>query len=182
MPSLIRIEGDTASLVEDPYVFVPDEEPVPATGCIVVTLSRLTSDGDGLLASGRCVGVRLQPSDAVEDLAYDLAGLSVVQLVFAKFRDGRPYSSARVLRERLKYQGEIRAVGEVLREQAMHMVRCGFDSFEPADRSSAAEWLAAAHRYRHVYQRAADDREPVYVERAQIASGLGHNRPDEVGV
>jgi uncharacterized protein (DUF934 family) len=182
MPSLIKIEGDRASLVVDPFVFVPDEEPVPAKGGIVVTLSRLSSDGDGLLASGRCVGVRLQPSDAVEDLAYDLAGLSVVQLVFAKFRDGRPFSSARLLRDRLKYQGEIRAVGDVLREQAMHMVRCGFDAFEPSDGSSPEQWLAAAHRYRHVYQRAADDREPVYVERAQIASGLGHNRPDEVGV
>jgi uncharacterized protein (DUF934 family) len=187
MPKLIKLADDrsgktTASLVEDGFVFAPDEEPVPATGDIVVTLGRLLSEGDGLLTSGRRVGVRLQPAEAVEDLAYDVAGLAVVQLVFAKFRDGRPYSSARVLRERLNYQGEIRAVGEVLREQAMHMVRCGIDAFEPADGSTPDQWLAAAHRYRHVYQRAADDRQPVHVERAQIASGLGHNRPDEVGV
>jgi len=109
-----------------------------------------------------------------------------VELNFAKFRDGRPYSTARVLRGRLEYRGEVRAIGDVLREQALHMVRCGFDAFVPADGSSPDQWLAAAHRYRHVYQRAADDRVPVYVERDQIASGLGHNRPesslDEVGV
>jgi uncharacterized protein (DUF934 family) len=150
MPRLIKLAEDKAAWVEDAFVFVPDEEPVPAAGDVVVTLPRLISEGDGLLASGRRVGVRLQPSEAVEDLAYDLAGLAVVQLVFAKFRDGRPYSSARVLRERLKYQGEIRAVGEVLREQAMHMVRCGIDVFEPADASTPDQWLAAAHRYRHV--------------------------------
>jgi uncharacterized protein (DUF934 family) len=186
MPSLIKIADDAsgrarASLVEDSFVFVPDEEPIPAAGDVVVTLARLSSEGDALLSSGRRVGVRLQPSEQVEDLAYDLAGLAVVQLAFAKFRDGRPYSSAVVLRERLKYQGEIRAVGDVLREQAMQMVRCGFDAFEPADGSTPEQWLAAAHRYRHVYQRAADERQPIYVERAQIASGLGHNRPDEVG-
>jgi uncharacterized protein (DUF934 family) len=181
MPKLIKLDGETARWAEDPFTFVPDEEPVPATGEIIVTLARLLGEGDSLLSSGRRVGVRLQPHEQVEDLAYDLPRLAVVELNFAKFRDGRPYSSASVLRGRLDYQGEVRAIGDVLREQALHMVRCGFDAFEPADGSSPEEWLAAAHRYRHVYQRAADDRPPIYVERDQIASGLGHNRPDEVG-
>jgi uncharacterized protein (DUF934 family) len=181
MLRLIKLAEDKASWVDDAFTFVADDADVPASGDIVVTLARLSSEGDALLACGRRVGVRLQPSEAVEDLAYDLASLTVIELAFAKFRDGRPYSSARVLRERLGYQGEIRAVGDVLREQAMHMVRCGFDTFEPADGSTPEQWLAAAHRYRHVYQRAADDREPIFVERAQIASGLGHNRSDEVG-
>jgi uncharacterized protein (DUF934 family) len=181
MPKLIKLADGKASLVEDAFVVLSDEDEIPASGDIVVSLPRLISEGDALLASGRRVGVRLQPSEAVEDLAYDLGRLSLIQLVFAKFRDGRPYSLARVLRERLAYRGELRAVGDVLREQAMHMVRCGFDSFEPADGSTPEQWLAATHRYRHVYQRAADDRVPVFVERDQIASGIGHNRPDEVG-
>ena len=181
MPTLIRLDGETARWAEDPFTFVPDEEPVPAKGDSVVSVARLLGEGDALLSSGRRVGVRLQPHERIEDLAYDLARLAVVELAFAKFRDGRPYSSARVLRGRLKYSGEVRAVGDVLREQALQMVRCGFDAFEPADGSTADEWLAAAHRYRHVYQRAADSRPPIYVERDQIASGLGHNRPDEVG-
>lgn len=181
MPTLVKLEGDTAGWAEDAFVFVADEEPVPASGDIVVSLNRLLAEGDALLSAGRRVGVRLQPHEAVEDLAYDLPRLAVVELVFAKFRDGRPYSSARVLRGRLKYGGEVRAIGDVLREQALHMIRCGFDAFEPADGSKPEEWLEAARRYRHVYQRAADDRQPIYVERDQIASGLGHNRPDGVG-
>ena len=180
MPTLIKLEQGAAVLAEDPFVFVSDEEPIPAKGDIVVTLPRLLSEGDSLLGSGRRVGVRLQPSEMVEDLAYDLAGLAVVELAFAKFRDGRPYSSARVLRGRLGYRGEVRAIGDVLREQALHMTRCGFDAFVAADGSTPEQWLAASRRYRHVYQRAADDREPIFVERDLNASGLGHNRPDEV--
>jgi uncharacterized protein (DUF934 family) len=182
MPTLIKIEQDKASAVEDAFVFVGAEDEVPASGDVIVTLPRFLSDGDALLSAGRKVGVRVEPSERVEDLAYDLPRLAVVELAFAKFRDGRPFSSAQVLRGRLAYRGEVRAVGEVLREQALMMVRCGFDAFIPSDGSSAAEWLAAAHRYRHVYQRAVDDREPIFVERDQIASGIGHNRPDEAGV
>ena len=182
MPKLIKLDGESARWVDDEFVFVPDEEPVPAKGDIVVSMARLLGEGDALLSSGRRVGVRLQPHERVEDLAYDLPRLAVVELAFAKFRDGRPYSTVRVLRGRLEYRGEVRAIGDVLREQALHMVRCGFDAFEPSDGSTPEQWVAAAHRYRHVYQRAADDRTPVYVERDQIASGLGHNRADEVGV
>ena len=182
MPKLIKLDGEQARWAEDEFVFAPDEEPVPAKGDIVVTMARLLGEGDALLSSGRRVGVRLQPHEQIEDLAYDLPRLAVVQLAFAKFRDGRPYSTARVLRGRLEYRGEVRAIGDVLREQALHMTRCGFDAFEPADGSTPDEWIAAAHRYRHVYQRAADDRLPIYAERDLIASGLGHNHPEEVGV
>ncbi len=111
------------------------------------------------------MGVRLEPSEAVEDLAYDLPRLALVALAFPKFSDGRNLSAARLLRDRYGFKGEIRAVGEVLREQAMHMVRCGVDAYAPADGSDPEAWAAAAHRYRHVYQRAADDRTPAFVER-----------------
>jgi uncharacterized protein (DUF934 family) len=103
----------------------------------------------------------------IEDLAYDLPRLSLVALGFPKYRDGRAYSSARLLRDRYGFSGEVRAVGDVLREQAGHMIRCGFDAFEPADNSTPQEWLAVAQRYHHIYQRAADARQPAYVERGR---------------
>ncbi|MGI8839217.1 MAG: DUF934 domain-containing protein, partial [Caulobacteraceae bacterium] len=86
-------------------------------------------------------------------------------LEFSKFRDGRPYSAARLLRERLAYAGEVRAVGDVLVEQAGFLVRCGFDAFAPADGATAAQWTRAASRFRHVYQRAADQRAPAFAGR-----------------
>ena len=117
---------------------------------------------------GQCrqVGVRLAPDEAVEVLAYDLARIPLVALSFPKFRDGRPFSAARILRERLGFAGELRAVGDVLLEQAKFMIRCGFDAFEPADGSRADQWTAAARRFRHVYQRAADGAAPAFIERA----------------
>jgi uncharacterized protein (DUF934 family) len=173
MPRLIRIECDTAAWADDAFVFIADDQDVPAQGDVILTLSRFQSEGEGLLASGRRVGVRLQPSEEVEALAYDLPRLAVIELAFAKFRDGRPYSAARLLRERYGYGGQVRAVGDVLREQAQFMLRCGFDAFAPSDGSGPADWLAATHRYRHVYQRAADRRPPLYAERA-AEEELGH--------
>jgi uncharacterized protein (DUF934 family) len=89
----------------------------------------------------------------------------VVALEFPKYRDGRAYTSARLLRERFHYKGEVRAVGDVLREQAGFMVRCGFDAFEPADGSTVEVWERATHRFRHVYQRASDGRPAAFEAR-----------------
>ena len=159
MPKLIKLAGGA---VDDVFTDVADEDAIP-DGAVILSLARFQAEGDALI--GRQVGVRIQSDEAVEDLAYDLPRIAVVALVFPKYRDGRAYTSARLLRERFGYGGEIRAVGDVLREQAGFMVRCGFDAFVPADGSSAEEWAAAASRYRHVYQRAADDRVPAFVER-----------------
>ena len=111
------------------------------------------------------MGVRLESGEEVEALAYDLPRIALVALAFPKFRDGRHYSNARVLRERYGFKGEVRAVGDVLREQAGFMVRCGLDAFEPADGSTPDQWERVTRRFRHVYQRAADGREPAFAER-----------------
>jgi uncharacterized protein (DUF934 family) len=163
MPRLIRLAGGAFAWAEDGFAAVADEEPVPS-GDVIVSLARFMAEGESLLA-GRAVGVRLGSDQAVEDLAYDLPRLALVALDFPKFLDGRAYTSARLLRQRYDFKGEVRAVGEVLREQALHMVRCGFDAFVPADGSDPEVWAAAAGRYRHVYQRAADARTPAFVER-----------------
>jgi uncharacterized protein (DUF934 family) len=165
MQKLIKLHGKNADWANDQYVHVTDEEPLPDRGGVILSLARFQVDGDALLEAGRAVGVRLEVDQDVEDLAYDLPRLSLVALAFPKFRDGRQYSSARLLRERFGFDGEVRAVGDVLREQAQFMVRCGFDAFEPSDGSTPQEWIGTAFRFRHVYQRAADDREPAFVER-----------------
>jgi uncharacterized protein (DUF934 family) len=166
MPTLIRLEGGVFIDAADGFAVVAADDPIPTDGGVILPLGRFEAEGAALLDEGRPVGVLLQPDEAVEGLAYDLPRLSLVALAFPRFRDGRPYSSAALLRSRLGFTGEIRAAGEVLREQAREMVRCGFDAFVPSDGSGAADWAAAAGRYRHVYQTAADRRAPAFLERA----------------
>lgn len=165
MPTLIRLIEGRYETAEDAFADVADENLTPE-GPVILSLARFQAERDALISAGRTVGVRVQSDEEVETLAYDLPRLAVVALVFPKYRDGRAYTTARLLRQRLGFTGEVRAVGDVLREQAGFMVRCGFDSFAPADGSSPAEWAHAAGRFRHVYQRAADARAPVFVERA----------------
>jgi uncharacterized protein (DUF934 family) len=170
MPKLIKRNAVGGfAYAEDAFVNVGEDDgapaPIPGNGGVILSLARFQVEGDALLSAGRQVGVRVASSEAVEDLAYDLPRLALVALEFPKFRDGRAFTSARLLRERFGYTGEIRAVGDVFREQAGFMVRCGFDAYEPSDGARPEQWAAAAGRYRHVYQRAADARAPAYEER-----------------
>ncbi len=166
MPTFIRTAEGAFSLAEDAFTNVGDDEALPP-GDVIISLTRFQTDGEGLLSEGRQVGVRVKSDEEVEALAYDLPRIAVVALEFPKYRDGRAFSSARVLRERLNFQGEVRAVGDVLRTLAGFMVRCGFDAFEPADGSTPDDWQRATLRFRHVYQRASDGRAPAYVERGE---------------
>ena len=164
MPTLVRWREGHAVLAEDSFTAVEDDQPAPE-GNVIVSLTRFQAEGGRLLGEGRRVGVRIEANEAVEDLAYDLPEIAVIALVFPKFADGRAFSAARVLRERLGYRGEVRAVGDVLLELAGFMVRCGFDAFEPSDGTTPDQWTAATGRFRHVYQRAADGREPAFALR-----------------
>ena len=162
---LIKLHDGVFAEAADRFTVVEADDLIPDGGGVILPLTRFEADGARLLDEGRPVGVLMQPGDQVEALAYDLPRLAVVALNFPKYRDGRAYSSAALLRERLGFAGEVRAVGDVLREQAREMVRCGFDAFVPADGATSQEWTAAAGRYRHAYQRAADATPPAFVER-----------------
>ncbi|MDO9336546.1 MAG: DUF934 domain-containing protein [Caulobacter sp.] len=164
MPTLIRLDDGRFSAAEDIFTDVADEDEIPA-GPVILSLTRFQAEGDALVTSDRPVGVRIQTDEAVEDLAYDLPRLALVAVVFPKFRDGRTFTTATLLRERFGFAGEVRAVGDVLLQQAMFMVRTGFDSFVPADGATPEQWARAAGLFRHVYQRAADHRPPAFEER-----------------
>jgi uncharacterized protein (DUF934 family) len=167
MPTLIKLEGGAFVEAENGFVAVADEDAIPADGGVILSLARFQTEGAALLDEGRQVGVRIEPAERVEDLAYDLPRLALIAPAFPKFRDGRAYSTAALLRERFGFKGEIRAVGDVLREQAYEMVRCGFDAFEATDGSTPEQWAHAARIFRHVYQAAADDRSPAFIERSR---------------
>ena len=170
---LIRLVDGRLEAAEDAFAVLPDGEPAPGQGGVIVSLARFQADGSAWLAAGRPVGVQLEPGEPVEALARDLPHLTLAALAFPKFRDGRAYSSAALLRERYGFAGEVRAVGEVQRDQAFMMVRCGFDAFVPSDGSTPTDWARAAGRFRHVYQTAGDRRPPAFEER-EAASAARH--------
>ncbi len=100
----------------------------------------------------------LANTDPVETLAPEIERLRLIVLHFPKFTDGRAYSQARLLRERLGYRGELRATGAVLRDQLPFLLRCGFDSFE-SDQPGFAEALSRARTlFSVVYQPTHDGR------------------------
>jgi uncharacterized protein (DUF934 family) len=105
--------------------------------------------------------VRVEPSDDARALLPHLDRIALVEVAFPTFRDGRGYSTARILRE-AGYTGELRAEGDVLVDQVAYMRRCGFDSFAPAKPLDPEVVATVLSRYPEVYQRAADGRTPVW--------------------
>jgi uncharacterized protein (DUF934 family) len=116
---------------------------------------------DAFLDQSNATAVRLEPDEDARALIPYLDRLALIEISFPSFRDGRGYSSARVLRE-AGYKGELRAEGDVLVDQIAFMRRCGFDSFAPAKPLNQVAVAASLARYDHVYQRAADAGVPVW--------------------
>ena len=119
---------------------------------------------DAFLDQSNATAVRLEPDEDARLLIPHLDRLSLIEIAFPKYRDGRGYSSARILRE-AGYAGELRAQGDVLVDQIAFMTRCGFDSFAPESSLNQGDVDAALARYADVYQRAADGRTPVWAKR-----------------
>lgn len=116
---------------------------------------------DAFLDQSNATAVRLEPDDDARALIPHLDRLALIEIAFPKYRDGRGYSSARILRE-AGFTGELRAQGDVLVDQIAFMKRCGFDSFAPEAPLNQADVEAALARYDHVYQGAADAAVPVW--------------------
>ena len=148
-------------IVEDHWQAVGDEEELPS-GAVIVSLARWRHERASLLARGGPLGVRLPNTVDVVEMVADLPRLELVALEFPKFSDGRALSQARLLRERYGYRGEIRAMGDVLRDQLFFMTRCGFDAFEPRADQDLEEVLAAFRDFSTSYQPAADQPLPLY--------------------
>jgi uncharacterized protein (DUF934 family) len=145
------------AFVDDTFETVTDDASMPANGSIV-SLARFTRDRTELLVRNAPLGVRLQSSQSPEALDGDVHRLSVIALEFPKFRDGRPFSWSRMLRTRLGFEGEIRAVGDFLYDQLAFMRRVGIDAFEVRENFTLGEYARALGEITDVYQPSADGR------------------------
>jgi uncharacterized protein (DUF934 family) len=148
-------------LVTSSFVDVSAAPAIPTLGPVIVSLEQWQANRDDLLKRGTPLGIRLHSDQPPELIADDLAHFAVVALEFPKFRDGRAYSYARLLRERYKFTGELRAVGEVLLEQLFFMLRTGFDAFDVQGADPLKDYRTALADFSVWYQPAADGRPTV---------------------
>ena len=139
-------------IVEDAYVKVLDDSPIPENAAVLVPAARYLADAAEFARRAGPTGVLWPNHRRVSELAPHLDRIALVALHFPKFRDGRAYSQARQLRERYAFAGELRATGDVLRDQFLFMLRAGFDSLEVAKEKDALAFADAARRYSVFYQ------------------------------
>ncbi|MNF65013.1 hypothetical protein D3C85_580690 [compost metagenome] len=158
MNNLIKLLDGQARLVDDPWTLLREaQEPLPAGPLILpMALWHERGGADGLL---------LQPDDEVEALLPYLAGLPLIAIDFPSFRDGRGYSQAYLLRTRLGWRGELRAVGDVLRDQLSHMRQCGFDAFAVREDKSAEDALKGLAGVSVLYGRSVIEPRPLFRRR-----------------
>lgn len=130
-------------IAEDAWEKVGDDAALPEDRPALITHVRWVAEKDELSKRNAPLGIALPNTLDVLDFGAEACRFDLIVLHFPKFSDGRAYSQARLLRERFGYRGELRASGEVLRDQLLHMHRAGFDAFEIA-RPDAAEVFAKA--------------------------------------
>jgi uncharacterized protein (DUF934 family) len=147
-------------LAEDRYVRVLDDAPIPNGVPVIVPAARFLADAGEMLRRDAPTGVEWPNNRKVAELEPYLDRLAVIVLSFPNFRDGRGYSQARQLRERYGFVGELRAAGQILRDQFLFLVRAGFDALEVAKLGDAEAFASSLARYTVFYQGAGDDRAP----------------------
>ena len=162
------VEG--GRIVEDRYIRIDDEAPVPERVPVIVSAKRFLAQADELIRRDGSLGVDWPNDRRVAELAPWLGHLALVALHFPKFRDGRAYSQARLLRETYGFHGTLRATGDVLRDQFNFLVRAGFDSFEVKKPADARVFAEVLDRYSVYYQPAADGRTSALRRRVQGAA------------
>jgi uncharacterized protein (DUF934 family) len=147
------------AVVADPFITLTDDQPLPPEGGAIVSLNRFRKDRDALLARNAPIGVKLTADESPEQLGDDVHRLSVVMIQFPKFRDGRGFSWARMLRTRLNFAGEVRAGGDFLYDQIAYLLRTGFDAFD--SNFTLEDFARARSEMSFAYQPSADGKKTI---------------------
>jgi uncharacterized protein (DUF934 family) len=160
------------AIVEDDWTRVDDTAPLPA-GKVIVSHARWQAEQDALRERGN-LGVVLPPALELGEVGADLKSFALIALPFnfiqpkpegGRTFDGRSYTTARLLRDRYAYTGEIRAVGDVFRDAMFYMHRCGVNAFEVKPGQDLQDALKAFGDFSFGYQGAADDPTPIFRRR-----------------
>lgn len=143
-------------IAADEFVLVADDAELPAAGSVLISAPRFLADPERLVARNSPLGVIWPNNRDVAELKPWLDRLTLIALVFPTYKDGRAHSQARRLREVYGYRGELRATGQVLRDQFTFLVRNGFDALDVKKEADAHAFGEATHRYTEFYQPTGD--------------------------
>lgn len=143
-------------IVADDFVAIADDAELPADGAVLVSASRFLTEAETLTKSNRQLGVVWPNNRDVVELKPWLDRLALIALVYPTYKDGRAHSQARRLREIYGYRGELRATGQVLRDQFTFLLRNGFDAFDVKKDADARAFGEATQRYTEFYQPTGD--------------------------
>jgi uncharacterized protein (DUF934 family) len=170
------------AVVEDSFIVIraaedgalPAVDALPA-GKVIVPFALWKDNRDAIAASRAKdeLGVWLAPDDEPADIVADFDKLAVIAVDFPVFRDGRGFSIGRLLRERYHWTGELRAIGDVLRDQVLFHSRCGFDAFAVRADKDINDALNAFHEFSELYQGATDNPEPLFRRRNAVLAAQG---------
>lgn len=155
-------------VVDDDWTLLPKEAAIDEltnAGNIIVPLAFWLDHAPALKARDGGLGIWLDSDEEAESIANDLSEFQVIALNFPIFSDGRSYSNARLLRDRYQYTGELRAIGDVLRDQMFYMHRCGFDAYALREDNNPQQALASLNDFSEVYQASTDQPLPLFRRR-----------------
>lgn len=156
--------------VADAWVSLADDAALPADGPVIVSFVRWQAERDALLARSAPLGVRLPSTVPAGAIAPDLERFALVVVEFPKFRDGRGFTTARELRERWGFQGEIRAVGNIIADQYPLLVRCGASTVEVPEGTDVETWARTLNTVTIAYQASVGVDEPLALLRRKVVA------------
>ncbi|MDC3401756.1 DUF934 domain-containing protein [Alphaproteobacteria bacterium] len=156
---LIRMENEQAVIVQDGWAFIDDDEPLTGDRA-VISLTRLLESKEDLAQFKGQLGLVLRAGtkqgEDIRDIQSKLDNLAIIMIEFPVYRNGRGFSSARILRDELGFKGEIRAIGDVLFDQLLFMKRCGINAYEVETSLTLEKFNKATSAFSDGYQPAAD--------------------------
>ena len=161
MPKLIK----DGQIVEDNWLLVRETTSDLPHGNIIIALPLWITHKETLTQRKGEIGLLLASNEEAESVENDVNFFNVIALDFPMFADGRSYTNARILRERYNYQGEIRAVGDVLQDQLFYMKRCGFNAFSLREDKDIEAALSSLNDFSESYQAAVDQPLPLFRRR-----------------
>ena len=144
-------------LIEDLWTILEQEQDPLEVEYPVISLDFWKANKIKLAGQNKSLGILLRAEDSPEEISDSINSFSLIGIDFPIFSDGRGLSSARLLRERYSYSHELRAVGDIRRDQYLFLLRCGFDAFEVKETIDLGEWSNAAKEVSVFYQPASDE-------------------------